>query len=32
VNWVSNIGHGIANAEDRFVKSMIKENIDDESK
>ena len=31
VNWASNIGQGISDAEDRFVKSMFKENIDNES-
>lgn len=31
VNWASNVGEGIANAEDNFVKSMFKEDIDDES-
>jgi hypothetical protein len=30
VNWASNIGQGISDAEDRFVKSMFKEDIDDE--
>lgn len=30
VNWASNIGQGISDAEDRFVKSMFKEKIDDE--
>jgi len=31
VNWVSNVGHGIADAEDIFVKSMFEEDIDHES-
>jgi hypothetical protein len=31
VNWASNIGQGISDAEDRFVKSMFKENINNES-
>jgi hypothetical protein len=31
VNWASNVGHGIADAEDRFVKSMFEEDIDYES-
>ena len=31
VNWASNVGNGIAKAEDGFVKSMFKEEIDDES-
>jgi hypothetical protein len=31
VNWASNVGQEIANAEDRFVKSMFQEDIDDES-
>jgi hypothetical protein len=31
VNWASNIGQGIVDAEDRFVKSMFEEKIDDES-
>jgi hypothetical protein len=30
-NWVSNFGQPIADAEDRFVKEMFKEDIDDES-
>ena len=30
-NWVSNHFQGIADAEDRFVKSMFEEDIDDES-
>ena len=30
VNWASNIGQGISDAEDKFVKSMFKEKIDDE--
>jgi len=30
-NWVSNFGQGIADAEDRFVKSMFEEDIDYES-
>ena len=29
-NWVSNFGQGIADAEDRFVKSMFEEDIDKE--
>ena len=31
VNWVSNVGQGIIDAEDRFVKDMFKEDIDNES-
>ena len=31
INWASNVGEGISDAEDRFVKSMFKEDIDDES-
>jgi hypothetical protein len=31
VNWASSVGEGIANAEDKFVKNMFKEDIDDES-
>jgi hypothetical protein len=31
VNWASNVGKGIADAEDKFVKSMFQEDIDDES-
>jgi hypothetical protein len=31
VNWAFNVGDGIAKAEDGFVKSMFKEEIDDES-
>jgi hypothetical protein len=31
VNWASNVGHGVADAEDRFVKSMFEEDIDRES-
>ena len=31
VNLAFNVGKGIADAEDKFVKSMFKENIDDES-
>jgi hypothetical protein len=31
VNWASNVGHGIAGAEDKFVKSMFEEDIDHES-
>jgi hypothetical protein len=31
VNWASNVGEGIADAEDRFVKSMFQEDIDYES-
>ena len=31
VNWVSSIGQGIANAEDRLTKDMFKEDIDNES-
>ena len=30
-NWVSNHFQGIADAEDRFVKNMFKEDIDNES-
>ena len=30
-NWVFSFGQGIADAEDKFVKSMFKEDIDDES-
>ena len=30
-NWVFSFGQGIADAEDRFVKSMFEEDIDDES-
>jgi hypothetical protein len=30
-NWVFSFGKGIADAEDRFVKSMFEEDIDDES-
>ena len=30
-NWVFNFGKPIADAEDRIVKSMFKEDIDDES-
>jgi hypothetical protein len=31
VNWASSVGQGISDAEDKFVKSMFKENIDNES-
>ena len=31
VNWASNVGQGIADAEDRFTKDMFKEDIDNES-
>lgn len=31
VNWASNVGQGIAEGEERFVKSMFQEDIDDES-
>lgn len=31
VNWASNVGQGIANAEDKFVEFMFKEDIDNES-
>jgi hypothetical protein len=31
VNWASNVGQGIIDAEDRYVKSMFEEKIDDES-
>jgi hypothetical protein len=31
VNWASSIGQGIVDAEDRFVKDMFKEDIDNES-
>jgi hypothetical protein len=31
VNWVSNVGQGIVDAEDRYIKGMFKEDIDDES-
>jgi hypothetical protein len=30
-NWVFSFGQGISDAEDRFVKSMFKEDIDNES-
>jgi hypothetical protein len=30
-NWASNVGQGIADAEDRYIKNMFKEDIDDES-
>jgi hypothetical protein len=30
-NWVFSFGQGIADAEDRFVKSMFKKDIDNES-
>jgi hypothetical protein len=30
-NWVSNSFQGIADAEDRFVRSMFEEDIDNES-
>jgi len=30
-NWAFNFGQGIANAEDRFTKSMFEEEIDNES-
>ena len=29
-NWVFNFGQGIADGEDRFVKSMFEEDIDNE--
>ena len=29
-NWVFNFGKGIADGEDRFVKSMFEEDIDNE--
>jgi len=31
VNWTSNVGQGIADGEERFVASMFKEDIDNES-
>jgi hypothetical protein len=31
VNWASNVGQGIVEGEERFVKSMFQEDIDDES-
>ena len=31
VNWASNVEQGIVDAEDRYIKSMFKEDIDDES-
>ena len=31
VNWASNVGQEIVDAEDRYIKSMFKEDIDDES-
>ncbi len=31
VNWASNVGHGIADAEDRFVKNIFEEDIGHES-
>jgi hypothetical protein len=31
VNWAPSIGQGIVDAEDRYIKSMFKEDIDDES-
>ena len=31
VNLASNVGQGIADAEDNFVESMFKEDIDNES-
>jgi hypothetical protein len=31
VNWASNVGQGIVDAEDKYIKSMFKEDIDDES-
>jgi len=31
VNWASNVGQGIVDAEDKYVKSMFEEKIDDES-
>ena len=31
VNWASNVGQGIANGEERFVASMFREDIDNES-
>jgi hypothetical protein len=30
-NWVSNFGQGIADAEDRFVRDMFEEDVDNES-
>jgi hypothetical protein len=30
-NWVFSFGQGIADAEDRFVKNMFEEDIDNES-
>ena len=31
VNWASNIGQGIADAEEEFVKSMFEKDVKDES-
>ena len=31
VNWASNVGQGIADGEKRFVASMFREDIDNES-
>jgi len=31
VNWASNIGQGIADAEEKFVKSMYERDVKDES-
>jgi hypothetical protein len=31
VNWASNVGQGIADAEEEFVKSMYQKDIKDES-
>ena len=31
VNWASNVGQGIVDAEDKFIASMFKEDIDNES-
>lgn len=30
VNWASNIGKNISDAEERYIKDMFKEKIDDE--
>jgi hypothetical protein len=31
VNWASNVGQGIVDAEDRLIKDMFKEDIDKEN-
>jgi hypothetical protein len=31
VNWASNVGQGITDGEERFVASMFREDIDNES-